>query len=128
MKKSNNTNLRILAVYPNSRGFGFAVLEGPDRLVDWGVVYVRANNHRRCLKKVKAIIERLQPDRLVTDDPRKALHRGVRIRRLLTGILHLAADLRIPRTGLSRNEVRRVVAQSNATTKQAIAKVIADQL
>jgi hypothetical protein len=126
MKRNNITNSRILAVYPNSRGFGFAVLEGPTSLVDWGVTYVRTNNPRRCLKKVRAIIERFQPDRLVTEHPHKSPHRGVRIRRLLSGILDLAADMRIPRTGVSRERVRHAFSQSNATTKQAIARVIAD--
>ncbi len=28
---------RVLAIDPNSRGFGFAVLEGGARLIDWGI-------------------------------------------------------------------------------------------
>src|ERR1039457_4197370 len=100
MKRTSTTlNSRILAIDPNSRGFGFAVLEGPDYLVDWGVVYVRANNRRRCLKKVRAIIERYQPERFVDEPPHKSPHRRIRIRRLMKGILDLAADMRIPRTG-----------------------------
>lgn len=42
-KPRPRTLKRVLAIDPNSRGFGFAVLEGPDRLIDWGVVHVRAD-------------------------------------------------------------------------------------
>jgi hypothetical protein len=124
----NNHTLetRILAIYLNSRGFGFAVLEGPNRLVDWGVVYVRGGNRRRVLSKIAAIVNRYEPDRLVTEHPKKSPHRGIRVRRLLTALLDFATEKRIPGTGLSRAHVRQVFSQSNATTKQEIARAIAD--
>jgi hypothetical protein len=29
--------IRVVAIDPATRGFGFAVLEGANRLIDWGV-------------------------------------------------------------------------------------------
>lgn len=31
------TDKRILAIDPTTRGFGFGILEAPERLIDWGV-------------------------------------------------------------------------------------------
>jgi len=123
---SHETESRILAIYLNSRGFGFAVLEGPDRLVDWGVVHVPGGNRRRTLSKLAVIVNRYQPDHLVTGHPKKSPHRGVRVRHLLTAIINVASNKRLQRTALSRAQVRRVFSKSRATTKRAIAMTIAD--
>ena len=47
-------NCRVLAVQPTSKGLGFAVLEGTDRLIDWGTRDARRRNdlavrHVACL-------------------------------------------------------------------------------
>ncbi len=58
---------RILAIDPASRGFGFAVLEGPRRLIDWGVKSARVDKDKRCLKLIEDLIERYEPDVIVED-------------------------------------------------------------
>ena len=49
MKKIQPKHFRILAIAPSTRGFGFAVLEGQDTLVDWGVVKCRSAVVRRAV-------------------------------------------------------------------------------
>ena len=34
---------RVLAIDPTTKGFGFAIMEGPERLIDWGVKGVKNN-------------------------------------------------------------------------------------
>src|SRR6266511_1780791 len=41
IKESRRKNVRVLAIDPGGPRFGFAVLEGPDRLVDWGLRKVK---------------------------------------------------------------------------------------
>ena len=36
---------RVLAIQPTTRGFGFAVFEGPQEPIDWGVKEVRKNKN-----------------------------------------------------------------------------------
>jgi hypothetical protein len=31
---------RVLAIDPTHRGFGYVILEGPERLIDWGTRHV----------------------------------------------------------------------------------------
>ena len=121
------SNSRILAIYPNARGFGFAVMEGRDNLVDWGMMYVPGGNRDQAFRKVRLMLDRYRPDHLVTLHPQKSPQRGLRVRRLLAGILDLAKEQDVPRTGLSRDQVRRVFSEFDETTKQVIAQTIASR-
>ena len=42
---------RILAIAPSFRGFGYAVLEDNDTLVDWGVKTVQGNKECQFTRK-----------------------------------------------------------------------------
>ena len=64
----NSQEKRILAVDPSTRGFGFAVLEGPERLVDWGVKEARDNKHVKCLGQIEKLIKQYEPDAIVVED------------------------------------------------------------
>ena len=75
MNLSSFETKRVLAIDPITKGFGFAVLEGPEILVDWGVKHASGDlNHRnrRCLEEVLKLIARYQPDVLVVE------HTGVK--------------------------------------------------
>src|SRR5207249_4491100 len=65
MRSRAGREKRVLAVDPTSRGFGFAVLEGPDRLLDWGLVHARTDKRARTLEAVADLLERYRPDVLV---------------------------------------------------------------
>ena len=45
MKNIRSKHFRILAIAPSSRGFGFAVLEGQEKLVDWGVKSIKGDKN-----------------------------------------------------------------------------------
>lgn len=64
----NPKHFRILAIAPGTRGFGFAVLEGKNTLVDWGVKTVQGNKNVQSLAKVKELITHYQPGVLVLQD------------------------------------------------------------
>src|SRR5258708_25976996 len=56
---------RVLAIDPSTKGVGFAVLEGPERLIDWGIKQAEgetddAKNAERA-KIVAALIDRYRP-------------------------------------------------------------------
>lgn len=52
MSPAYTNDIRVLAIDPSTRGFGFAVLEAPNRLIDWGVKEARTDKQRRALSKV----------------------------------------------------------------------------
>lgn len=58
-----------IAIDPTSCGFAFAVLEGPDRLVDWGTRYVaRGDRNASCVVSVNALVRKHAPDALAIED------------------------------------------------------------
>jgi len=129
MKPSHVQEKRVLAVDPTSRGFGFAILEGPEILIDWGVKQIRARKHRRCLKRIEELIDRYQPEVVVVEDcTRKGSRRCLRVRNLIQAIRVLAANRRIPTRCFSRLRVRQVFSEQDASTKHQISTAIARQL
>jgi hypothetical protein len=62
------TARRVLSVDPVSRGVGFAVLEGQDNLVDWGIRTTGRADNAKSARAIDKLIDRLRPDVLVLED------------------------------------------------------------
>jgi len=57
-----------LAIDPFSRGVGFAVLEGRDRLVDWGMRTTGSADNAKSAHVIGKLIDRFRPDILALED------------------------------------------------------------
>ncbi|MEX2116820.1 MAG: hypothetical protein WEB37_08030 [Bacteroidota bacterium] len=125
MNRASAKSKRILAIDPTSRGFGFAVLEGPERLIDWGVVQVRGDRHRRCLARVDDLLEVYRPDIAIIEDLSRNRRRPTRVKKLLEAIRHLAAEKRIVSRRVSKAQVQRTFAKFGGTIKHEIAAAVA---
>src|SRR5215467_2993393 len=91
MSRAYTKDIRVLAVDPSTRGFGFAVLEGPDRLIDWGVKETKTDKQSRSLKLIAHLIEQYQPTVVVVEDyTAKGSRRCGRVRALIDDISKLA--------------------------------------
>ena len=71
--KNNNQNqsedhATVLAIDPLGSGFGYAVLEGPQELIDWGVTSLRDYKHCRHLYAFTKLIAHYQPNVVVIKD------------------------------------------------------------
>ena len=86
----------ITAIYLNSRGFGFALFEGPAAPLDWGTVEIRGKDKReKLLARVDAVFARYRPDLVVLQDMSEhGTHRPHRIRRLNETIVNGCPDPR----------------------------------
>jgi len=119
---------RLLAIDPISRGFGFAILDGPGELIDWGLKGTSRwlePRERWCLRQIAALIETYGPDCLVIeDDEDPGSRRGERSRRLIKRASELAAEQGIPVRRLSSRRLRRAFAPGQCT-KYRIALMIA---
>lgn len=121
--------VRVLAIDPTTRGFAFAVMEGPHRLIDWGVKSVRPVNEGRCLAGVAAQIKFFAPTVLVLENTAaRSSRRCRRVRQLIQAIRTLAAKMGVRTRLVSRGQVKTVFAASGALTKHQIALGIAQQL
>jgi hypothetical protein len=116
---------RVLAVDPTSRGFGFVVLEGPERLVDWGLKCIRRNKEEATLLAVAGLIELYVPDVLVLEDYEdRGCRRRERVRRLLHLLRAIAEEGHVSTRLVSVAHVKAYFAAEGATTKYAIAGLL----
>src|SRR4051812_41772996 len=103
MDKSIPKYPRILAIAPSSRGFGFAVFEALDTLVDWGTRSVKRDKNAGCIAKMEKMIIHYRPDVVVVENTSiKPFRRSARIRALTTRILRLAESHGVTAVSFSR--------------------------
>lgn len=116
----------VLGIYPNTRGFAFALFEAPASAVDWGVVEVRGNlKNRQCLRRVSVLFGQYEPSALVLQDTSATgTNRAHRIRNLHEAIAVLAETQGILVFSYSREQTRQTFASLGGTTKQTIADAI----
>src|SRR5882724_8865990 len=125
MTRSNEKNLRIIAITPSTRGFGFAVVEG-GTLIDWGVKSVKGNKNSQCILKVEELIAHYHPGVMVLEDhSAKGSRRSPRIRILGEQIIAIAKKQKITVTLFSRQQVRKAFFSDGNGTKDALAEILA---
>ena len=120
---------RVLAIDPISKGFGFAILESPTALTDWGVKHAsgdRDHRNRKCLEQVSKLIARYQPEVLVVErSTAKGCRRRLRARQLIEGLLALALAHGLRSKRISRRSVQRCFSPEGFATKRQIAVALA---
>lgn len=123
------TYKRILAIDPANKGFGFAVMEGKNSLIDWGVKEVKDNSSERCLIKTKGLIEQYLPESIIVEDyAGKDSRRCPRVQELIREIRKVASENKIKVFSFSRAAIKEAFSSCNALTKHEIAKAIAEEL
>jgi Holliday junction resolvasome RuvABC endonuclease subunit len=119
----------ILALYPNSRGFGYACIELAEKkqgqkILASGIMNVRPVGNERTLKHIRKFAEYFKPELVILRDYRKATNRGKRIRELITSIVALAQEYRLPVYRYTREQIRHSFEQYGAKTKYEISQKI----
>jgi Holliday junction resolvasome RuvABC endonuclease subunit len=126
MTVARRKDTRVLAIDPSTRGFGFAILEGPNGLIDWGVKETKTDKTRRTLKLIEHLIDHYQPNVLVVEDyDAKGSRRCRRVANLIKDISKLASKKKIRVRSFSRAKVKQVFSETGASNKQDIATAIA---
>jgi Holliday junction resolvasome RuvABC endonuclease subunit len=125
MNRALTKQRRVLAIDPTTKGFGFAVMEGPESLIDWGVKEVKDNKDACCLKQIANLIVHYEPDVIVVEDyAAKGCRRCQRVRLLIRDTFKLALEKKIKIHSVSRRAVRAAFSQFGAHTKHEIASAI----
>jgi Holliday junction resolvasome RuvABC endonuclease subunit len=119
-------HFRILAIAPTTRGVGFAVLEGKDSLVDWGVKTVQGDKNANSLARVEELIAQYRPGVLVLQDIKDS-RRSQRIKVLSRKIVDLAETRNVSVKVFSQEQVRRTYFTNGLGTKHEIAELIAQR-
>jgi len=119
----------VLAIHPTSRGFGWALFEGPLMPVDWGLASVKAKRSAHSLARFERLLNRYQPKVVVFEQfdehPSRRAHR---IQDLCRRMIRLAGRRDISTPIYSRETVRECFEHCGAKTRHDIALSIAEQI
>lgn len=126
MKCIPNQQFRVLAIAPTTRGFGFAVLEGQNTLVDWGVKRVKRDKNAQSLATVKKLMAHYQPNIMVLPDALdKNARRAPRIQMHTKRIITFAVSHKISVKLFKVANVRNAFFADGKGTKHALAVILA---
>jgi hypothetical protein len=117
---------RILAVVPNTPGFGYAVLEGHDVLVKWGTKWVRGDKNKGSLKALKQLLNYHHPHVLVLENISDT-KRSERIRSLNRRMRTMTKSFKVPVLDFSKKELKQHFLQDDNAKKYDIAKAAAEK-
>jgi len=117
----------VLAVFPSTRGFGYALFEGPEVLVDWGIKTVRGGKKNDAsLRRIQELLDLYRPDTLIVEDYKGAgSRRAERIQKLIDAAIGLATKQRIVSQSFSRADIRTCFSHRGALSKRQIAETLA---
>jgi Holliday junction resolvasome RuvABC endonuclease subunit len=119
----------VLAIDPAPRGFGYALFEGPQKPLDWGITEIRFQKNKRSFKHIKKLITYYHPDLVILEEPAgKGSRRCRRVEKLIDQVSLFAKLQKIPVQKYSRDRVREVFSMFGVRTKHEIAIKISEWL
>ena len=111
-------SVRTLAIDPTWNGFAFVVLEGSEKLLDWGLCDIyRKKDERELIVRVAKVVEEHGPTAIVVETMASS-RRGKLARRRITRIVGFARHHGIKVYRGSREEVREAFAGSGGTKRE----------
>ena len=120
----------VLAIYPTTRGVGFALMRSPLTPIDWGVKGTQGpDKNAACMQKVAALIKAYQPDVILLEEPTSPrLTRAARLGRLTRTIETLSRRHAIDVRRYPRSAVDECFSQFGARTRYEVAATIANRV
>ena len=123
---TQNKPVRILAIAPTARGFGFAVMEGSSRLVAFSNKSILKNKNDRTLVWVEKFIRRYEPAVMVLPAVNATdTRRAKRIKQLHQRMGALATKLKLKVKLITATRVREQLLGQGKGNKQSLAEVLA---
>lgn len=116
----------IFAAYPNVRGFGYALIQLPERLLDHGVASVRPMSNDALVRRIARQIDHFRPDVVVLRQAEGLPPSAKRITNAINRITELAIERGIPVRQYSKEQVRFVFERFGAVTNYEIARKLAE--
>ena len=118
---------RILAIDLRLERFGYAVFEGPNRLIDWGVcLYGSSGAPTAARKRLAPLLKQFRPTTIVVGIALRENALGrYGVRRILAAIRREALAHATPIQVVAKSEVRKAFHFLHAKTKHQVATVVA---
>ncbi|MEX1258127.1 MAG: hypothetical protein WEG36_10970 [Gemmatimonadota bacterium] len=113
---------RLISIVPTRKGFAFAVLEGPRRLLDWGSARVWAENDKEFLARVEGLVQKYRAVQLVLQETSDRRNSPVAIRRLKKLVAYAAKNGLGPLTA-SKAEIRKTFSTAGSKKREIAAGI-----
>ena len=113
----------ILALYPNSSGLGYACIQVPERLMDYGVTTTTPLSNGKLLRRTERFMKYYQPKVIVLRESFSKDGKG-RSDRLIAAITTLAGEMGIEVHRYSKQQIRDTFEVFGAETRHEIASKI----
>ena len=123
----SHTPTRIFALDPTTKGFGYAVLELPFRLVEWGLAHIAGDKHVGALLRFEQLLSRFRPDAVVFEDTTApGSRRRPRVRELIEALVRIARERGVAVYTVARTAVLKCFSsEDEPATKYSIATRLA---
>ena len=123
MNQNHNEYARIMGVSPSSKGFGFAILEGRQKLVSWDNKSAKGDRkNAQCLKHLKKLLDIYKPEVLVLEDcSAKSCLRRKRTRILIQAMADLGPAYGMSIALVSKEQVKQSLLTDGKGTQYDIA-------
>jgi len=119
----------ILSIYPNSIGFGYAVMNNALSVLNSKVVQIKPVSNILVMKRVREIINYYEPKIVVIEDYMGiGSRKSKRIQKMIDKISRYAHTKHLKTYSYARSHIRYVFSSFNAHTKYEIACVIAENV
>jgi len=127
--KTREAHKLALAIDPTSRGFGYALFEGPQVPLDWGTTEIRSGQDGRSLERAKKLIDHYRPEVLVLEDcSSEQGRRCPRVRTLLGRIEEHARQKQVPVARYPSSRIKEVCSFCDVRNKRQAALRICEWL
>jgi len=127
MDKKHSKQIRILAIAPTVRGFGYSVMEG-SLILECGNKGAKGKKNSQAISKIERLMKQFLPGVLVLPDVNaKGCHRASRIKALHRQIIGLAAKQKRKVTLFSGESLRKELLGDVKGTKHEMAKMLAQK-
>jgi hypothetical protein len=125
----NLLDRRILAIALRSRRFAFAVFEGPDRLLDWGMVFYPLNSGAQraaASKRIASLFTQFVPSEVVVGKARLLnTRKDSGVRPILRSLRREASSRLIPVCFMKKPELEEVFCRFHIKSKHEISSMLA---
>ena len=99
--------MTYLSLYPNAKGFGYAVVMKPCTFLDYGVKTLKPISNEKCLKHIKKLIKKYSVDALILQKLEgKGSYKSTRVQELHNYLHKLSKDLQLKLYTYTREQVR----------------------
>jgi Holliday junction resolvasome RuvABC endonuclease subunit len=127
MNQTMSKQVRILAIAPTARGFGYCVMED-EAILECGYKGVRGNKNCKSVFKIEKLVKQFLPSALVLQDVNAAgCRRAPRVKALHQQVIGLAAKKKVKVSLFSGKSLRNALLGDVKGTKHEMAEMLANK-